>query len=108
MQTLTITDAKKNLGKWLKAAAHGEDIGIVSGANIIALRKVSVESSDYAQREYGVTDKQLDRFADAMDAQVERLRASGELEKYRFTPEQLREKVAHHPARGTGKNRRSA
>lgn len=55
MKTLTITDAKKNLGKWLAAAAHGEDIGIVCGADIIALCKVEVESTDYAQREYGVT-----------------------------------------------------
>jgi antitoxin (DNA-binding transcriptional repressor) of toxin-antitoxin stability system len=31
MKTLTITDAKKNLGRWLAAAARGEDIGIVSG-----------------------------------------------------------------------------
>lgn len=52
MRTLTITDAKKNLGRWLTAAAKGEDIGIVCGADIIALRKVSVQSTDYAQGEY--------------------------------------------------------
>jgi hypothetical protein len=55
MKTLTITVAKKNLGKWLQAAASGEDIGIISGADIIALRKVRVEPMDYAWREYGVT-----------------------------------------------------
>lgn len=108
MQTLTITDAKKNLGKWLKAAAHGQEIGIVSGADIIALRKVPIEAADYAQREYGVTTEQLDKFESAMDAEVERLRASGELEKYRLTPEQLREKIAHHSARRPGKSRRTA
>jgi antitoxin (DNA-binding transcriptional repressor) of toxin-antitoxin stability system len=32
MQTLTITDAKKNLGRWLAAASSGEDIGIICGA----------------------------------------------------------------------------
>jgi tetratricopeptide (TPR) repeat protein len=52
------------------------------------------EYSGYAQREYGVTEEQLDRFADASEAMIERLRASGELEKYRFTPKQLREKIA--------------
>lgn len=108
MQTLTITDAKKNLGKWLKAAAHGQDIAIVSGADIIALRKVSIEAADYAQREYGVTPEQLDRFEEAMDAEVHRMRASGEAEKYRFTPEQLREKIAHHSSRRPGKGRRTA
>ena len=43
MKTLTITDAKKNLGRWLAAAAKGEDIGIVCGADIVALRKVEDE-----------------------------------------------------------------
>jgi antitoxin (DNA-binding transcriptional repressor) of toxin-antitoxin stability system len=44
MKTLTITDAKKNLGRWLAAASRGEDVGIVCEADIIALRKVEVES----------------------------------------------------------------
>jgi hypothetical protein len=59
IKTLTITDAKKNLGRWRAAAARGEDIGIVCGADIVALRKVNVESLDYAQREYGATPEQL-------------------------------------------------
>ena len=59
MKTLTITDAKKNLGRWLAAAARGEDIGIVCGADIVALRKVDVESTDYAQREYGALPEQV-------------------------------------------------
>ena len=59
MKTLTITDAKKNLGRWLEAAARGEDIGIVCGADIVALRKVDIESTDYVQREYGATPKQV-------------------------------------------------
>jgi len=108
MQTLTITHAKQNLGKWLKAAAAGQDIGIVSGADIIALRKVPIESSDYAQREYDLTEKDLDRLVATLDAEIERYRASGELEKYRFTPEQLREKIAHHSARRPGKISRPA
>src|SRR5262245_64836072 len=41
MKTLTITDAKKNLGRWLVAASRGEDVGIVCGADIIALSKVT-------------------------------------------------------------------
>ena len=46
MKTLTITDAKKNLSRWLDAAARGQDIGIIRGAEIIALRRVEVESTD--------------------------------------------------------------
>ena len=60
MKTLTITDAKKNLSRWLAAASRGEDVGIVCGADIIALRKVEVESTDYAQREYAATHEQIE------------------------------------------------
>jgi len=67
MKTLTITAAKKNLGQWLAAAARGEDIGIVCGADIIALRKVEIESTDYAQREYGVMPEQVARLEKATE-----------------------------------------
>ena len=46
MTTITITEAKRQLGHYLKRAASGEDIGIVSGAEIISLRKVEVISAD--------------------------------------------------------------
>jgi antitoxin (DNA-binding transcriptional repressor) of toxin-antitoxin stability system len=79
MQTLTITDAKKNLGRWLQAAAEGEDIGIIAGADIIALRKVQVQSTDYAQREYGVTDEQLGAFAQSTDDRFQKLKRARKL-----------------------------
>jgi antitoxin (DNA-binding transcriptional repressor) of toxin-antitoxin stability system len=82
MKTLTITDAKKNLGRWLTAAARGEDIGIVSGANIIALRKVEVESTDYAQREYGVTKKEMDLATKRIDAELLADKKRGRLRRY--------------------------
>jgi prevent-host-death family protein len=46
MKIVTITEAKRSLGHYLKRAAAGEDIGIVSGAEIISLRKVEVEAVD--------------------------------------------------------------
>ncbi len=79
MKTLTVTDAKKNLTKWLQAAARGEEIGIVSGANVIALRKVPVEAADYAWREYGVTADEVRRYEAAALAEHERLRKAGRL-----------------------------
>jgi antitoxin (DNA-binding transcriptional repressor) of toxin-antitoxin stability system len=79
MKTLTITDAKKSLGRWLQAAARGEDIGIVAGADIIALRKVDVESTDYAQREYGAGPEQLSALDKATDRRYRRLKRSGKL-----------------------------
>jgi antitoxin (DNA-binding transcriptional repressor) of toxin-antitoxin stability system len=79
MKTLTITDAKKNLSQWLSAAARGQDIGIICGADIIALRKVEVESTDYAQHEYGATSKQVAALEEATDKRYRRLKRSGKL-----------------------------
>ena len=79
MKTLTITNAKKNLSQWLAAAARGQDIGIIYGADIIALRKVEVESTDYAQREYGVTLEQVAAVEEATDKRYRRLKRSGKL-----------------------------
>jgi antitoxin (DNA-binding transcriptional repressor) of toxin-antitoxin stability system len=106
MKSLTITDAKKNLGRWLSAAVRGEDIGIISGADIIALRKVEVEAVDeysYAMREYGVTRQQLDQFGKAVDQHIARQRWEGNLIK--TAPEQLRNQIDqaayHHRRRST-------
>lgn len=46
MKTITITEAKRSLGSYLKRAAAGEDIGIISGADIISLRRVEVMPVD--------------------------------------------------------------
>ena len=79
MKTLTITDAKKNLGQWLAAAARGEDIGIVCGADIVALRKVEVESTDYARREYGASNEQVAALEKATERRYQRLKRSKKL-----------------------------
>ncbi|HTZ20844.1 MAG TPA: hypothetical protein VMC06_08175 [Opitutaceae bacterium] len=77
MKTLTATEARKNLTRWLKAAKSGQDIGIVYGADIFALRAVPIEAADYAQLEYGVTTEQLDDFTVRTDAELNRERQSG-------------------------------
>jgi hypothetical protein len=91
MKTLTITDAKKNLGRWLSAASRGEDIGIICGAEIIALRKVEVESTDYVQREYGATPDQVAALEKATAARYRKLKRSGKL--VTVTAQQLRKMV---------------
>ncbi|HEY7699981.1 MAG TPA: hypothetical protein VIE88_16270 [Vicinamibacteria bacterium] len=91
MKTLRITDAKKNLGRWLAAASRGEDIGIVYGADIIALRKVEVESTDYAQREYGATPEQVADLEEATDRRYGRLKRTGKL--VTVTAEQLKKLI---------------
>jgi antitoxin (DNA-binding transcriptional repressor) of toxin-antitoxin stability system len=88
MKTLAITHAKKNLSRWLDAAARGQHIGIIRGADIIALRRVEVESTDYAQREYAASREQVAAFADATDKRYRRLKRSGKL--VTVTPDRLR------------------
>lgn len=91
MTTLTITDAKKNLTRWLKAAARGEEIAIMTGADVIALRKVEIQATDYAWREYGVTAEELERFDAKLDADYARLKKAGKL--IVVTPEDLKRKL---------------
>ena len=88
MKTLTITDAKKNLGRWLAAAARGEDIGIVCGADVVALRKVEVESTDYAQREYGAPPDKVEALEKATERRYRSLKRAGKLTT--ATAEELR------------------
>ncbi len=97
MKTLTITDAKKNLSRLLQSAARGEDIGIVSGADIIALRKVGVHSDDYAWREYGVTQEQVATFDGFVQKRHQTAKRQGKL--IEVTPAELKElveKAARH------------
>ena len=61
----------------MKRAANGEDIGILHGGKIIALRPVKVHADDYALREYGVTEQELDRFVKRTDRQLARERKAG-------------------------------
>lgn len=49
MKTVTITEAKKHLGAYLKEAVAGDNIGIICGSCIVALRPVAVTSVDFDQ-----------------------------------------------------------
>ena len=66
----------------MKRAAKGEDIGILHGDKVIALRPVTVHADDYALREYGVTEKELNRFVKRADRQITRERRTGKIKKY--------------------------
>ncbi len=90
MTTLTITDAKKNLGKWLKFAANGGEVAIISGAEIIALRKVPVQAADYSWIEYGVTGEDVTAYERKATAEHDRLKVASKLEF--LTTDDLRQK----------------
>ncbi len=82
MTTLSPTQARTNLSSLLKRAAKGEDIGILHGDQVIALRPVTVHSDDYALREYGVTEEELDRFVKRMNKRIARERKAGTIKRY--------------------------
>ena len=82
MTTLSPTQARVNLSSLLKRAANGEDIGILHGDKVIALRPVSVHADDYVLREYGVTEQELERFVERADRQVNRERKTGKIRRY--------------------------
>ena len=89
MTTLSPTKARSNLTAWLKKAAAGEDIGILFGDKVIALRPVEIESTDYAEREYGVTKEELARFTKRLHAQGEKDRKAGKSRVYNGNIEDL-------------------
>jgi hypothetical protein len=85
MTTLSPTKARANLTHWLNKASAGEDIGILCGDQVIALRPVRVfaEDSDYAKREYGVTDVELNSFVKRMDKELKQDRRAGRVTRYK-------------------------
>ena len=68
MKTLTVTQARGNLSALLSRAARGEEIGIISGEHIVALRRVNVSADDYATTEYDVSDDTLERATRKLNA----------------------------------------
>lgn len=80
--TLSSTQARTKLSALLKRAAKGEDIGILHGGMVIALRPVAVHSEDYALMEYGVTKKELSRFAGRVKKEIKKGRKQGKTKVY--------------------------
>ena len=85
MTTLSPTQARANLTHWLKKASAGDDIGILCGDKVIALRPVRVVStdSDYAKREYGITGAELKAFVKRADTEIKQDRRAGRITKYK-------------------------
>ena len=82
MTTLSPTQARSNLSSLLKRAAKGEDIGILHGDQVIALRPVTVHSDDYALQEYGVTEAELDAFVRQTKKRIARHRKAGKMTEF--------------------------
>jgi antitoxin (DNA-binding transcriptional repressor) of toxin-antitoxin stability system len=91
MKTLSVTTARKNLGQWIARAQAGEEIGILCGEGVVALRPVQVEASDYAQREYGLSAEELDRAAKRIHEKGEKDKKAGKVHVFTGDIESLLE-----------------
>ncbi|MFI5355802.1 MAG: hypothetical protein ACHQ4G_00560 [Opitutales bacterium] len=78
MHTLTVTAARAQLGYWLARAVRGEEIGVIVGAQVVALRPVRIHAADYLETEYGLTKAEADRAAEAIRLESDRARAAGD------------------------------
>ena len=70
MTTLTVTKARQNLGGWLKRAVSGEEIGVLVGDQVVALRPVPIMAADHMETEYGLTKEEADRAAQRIIAEA--------------------------------------
>jgi antitoxin (DNA-binding transcriptional repressor) of toxin-antitoxin stability system len=107
MQTLTVTKARANLGHWIRRALRGEEIGVVLGARLVALRPVPIEAGDTMEREYGLTKNEADRAAAAIARNAKQAIAAGD---YVTLDDALRQNAtARNPLKnGRSKTRRIA
>ena len=94
MQTLTVTTARQNLRNWLERAVAGEEIGVIVGDKIVALRPVPVTAADYAQQEYGLTAAEVDAAAARIEGETRAAAAAGSVVDYR--PGMLRRENPAH------------
>ena len=79
MKTLTVTEARKNLSDWIRRAGAGEDIAIIDGARIYAIRPINVLTADYALHEYGATPAEVDAAVTRTRRKIAAERAAGQL-----------------------------
>jgi antitoxin (DNA-binding transcriptional repressor) of toxin-antitoxin stability system len=77
MKTLTVTEARKNLSGWIRRAGAGEEIAIVDGARLYAIRPVAVLAADYALHEYGATAPEVDAAVARTQREIAAERAAG-------------------------------
>ena len=93
MKTLTITQARRNLGQLCGEAARGKVVGIISGHQIFQLKPVQVVAWDdtYVAKEYGVTAPEMDAFVARADADVARKEKRGAYSRFKgkFDPKSL-------------------
>jgi antitoxin (DNA-binding transcriptional repressor) of toxin-antitoxin stability system len=76
MKTLSPTEVRANMTRWLDQAIAGKSIGITHKGRIVKLQPVPV-TEDWAAEEYGLTSAELDVVAANVLKSGEELLASG-------------------------------
>ena len=99
MTTLTVTKARQNLGGWLKRAVSGEEIGVLVGDQVVALRPVPIMAADYMETEYGLTKEEADRAAQRIIAEASQGSHIGLDELKRRLADRRKTKRARHAGR---------
>jgi len=93
MKTLTITQARKNLGQLCNEAGRGKVIGIISGDRIFQLKPVEVVAWDdtHLAREYDVTPAEMDAFVARAEGEIVRKEKRGGYTRFKgkFDPKTL-------------------
>jgi antitoxin (DNA-binding transcriptional repressor) of toxin-antitoxin stability system len=103
MTTVTLTQARANLGKLCERVRKGEEVGIIAGDQVIQLQPVEVRpvqtgeiriiplDGDYVLREYGVTAQEWRNFQKREKARYARDKQAGRIVaiKDKFTPAEL-------------------
>ncbi len=82
MTTTTPSQARVNLSGLLKRALAGDDVGIVYQGQIIALRPVKVSSTDYVEREYGLSAEEWSSAAKNLHAKAQKTRKAGQARRF--------------------------
>ena len=89
MKTFSIAEAQANLPDVLEKVKAGQDVGIISGNQIIQLKPISVVAweDSYLCRDYDVTPEEWEKFKRKMAAR----RAKGKYARFdgKFDPKRL-------------------
>ena len=91
MTKITVSEAQANLPQWLAAVSQRAEVAIATDDDLIQLRSIPTGTSEYAKREYGVNDEDLERYQERRERRYQQLKAEGKL--IIGTPEVIRRKL---------------
>jgi antitoxin (DNA-binding transcriptional repressor) of toxin-antitoxin stability system len=77
MKTLSPTEARANMTRWLDEAIAGKSVGITHKGRVVKLQPVPV-TEDWAAEEYGLTGAELDQAAENLLQAGKKLLRSGQ------------------------------